>query len=446
MFKPVDLALCFPAFAFTILLLLLCKPLAALAFSRRIKWSMTFFSVSLFAFTEAFSATGDGKQPLVESLKKRYSMSARLTPWVDYNTTGLVTYLVRAACQEVYYRIRSGELDEREREVVDAYWKQHESLNDYVRPDMKANEGKNLVYIVVESLNSWVVPVAMPYLDSMLDSVGTVYSLNMMPQVKSGVSSDGQMIYNTGMYPASDVTTVVLYGRNAFPGLPKVLKGYKAFEVISESSGMWNHSVTTKSYGYDFLIDNNRLQSRQENRGDDEVVFETALSVMDTIRQPFMAFLTTISMHGPYKDPNVACPAWIGNIKDKPENYRDYLSMSNYTDRCIRDFVDGLKRKGLYDNTVIVIVSDHSSGVEGVGRDDRIVFIAINTGVSLEVTRPIGQVDVYPTVLDILNVDAAYRGMGFSVFNTTVLDSLQPEPYPTANLMHRGNYYPPLSK
>lgn len=464
MFKPIDLALFFPAIVFTVIYVLLRKKIVRSKISKGAKLVLTIVSIVLFVTSELSAATGYYRNPWKKSIARYYSINARLTPWVDYNTSGLVTYIIRGLSQDIYLQIRSGRLNDQEIKTVKSFWQIHEMLNKYVKPESANNKGKNLIYIVVESLNSWAVKdeinghMVMPFLNDVLDSTGTVYSLDMVTQIKSGVSSDGQLMYNTGLYPATDVTTVSSYAYNDFPSLPKSLPGYHSFEVISESAAMWNHSITNKSLGYDFMIDNTRKRAKDENRGQDEVLFETAIEIMDTVPQPFMAFITTISMHGPYKDQNVSRPQWINSVTDKDEQYLDYLTMSNYTDRCIHDFIDGLKEKGLYDNSIIVIASDHSSPVEGIDRDDRIVFVALNTGHTFEVAHPMGQVDIYPTLLDLLGVDADYRGMGLSLFNPkstaaitnkgTIsgqsypeLDSLLNQSYPVANLMHKGNHY-----
>lgn len=69
------------------------------------------------------------------------------------------------------------------------------------------NRDKNLILIVVESLNTHAVNAeingraVMPNLKELIDREGTISNLNIITQVKDGSSGDGQLIINTGLLP-----------------------------------------------------------------------------------------------------------------------------------------------------------------------------------------------------------------------------------------------------
>ena len=154
--------------------------------------------------------------------------------------------------------------------------------------------GKNLILIIVESLNSWVVNneyasrEITPVLNRLLKEDGTVYCLDMTSQVREGYSSDGQLIYNTGLLPAANCATAVRYGDNRFIGIADVLPDYHSFEVIVESGKYWNHRVTTHSYGYDSLYENLIDKYADVDIPYDRMLFLEAEILIESCRKPFL--------------------------------------------------------------------------------------------------------------------------------------------------------------
>ena len=127
-------------------------------------------------------------------------------------------------------------------------------------------------------------------------------------------------------------------------------------------------------------------------------------------------------MHFPYEDPGVPRQEWIEALTGIGTSERNYLQMTSYFDRELGRFLRGLKEKGLYDNSVIVIASDHDqlyrdvTDVASSQNVSPIVFMALNTGMTERIVRPAWQMDVYPTVLDLMGYDGdGYRGIGHSL-------------------------------
>ena len=103
-----------------------------------------------------------------------------------------------------------------------------------------------------------------------------------------------------------------------------------------------------------------------------------------------------------------------------------------YVDQCIWKFVTQLKEEGIYDNSVIVITGDHDAlpfneyeGREELkGEDCFVPFIILNSPLSSEHTdKVIGQVDIYPSLLDLMGcTDYSFTGLGESVFSDEISD------------------------
>lgn len=304
------------------------------------------------------------------------------------------------------------------------------TLADTVATELtRNNKDKNLIFIIVESLNSQAIGHLMngrsitPTLDSLLKTPGTIASTHMIPQIKSGGSSDGQLIYNTGLLPIESDMTVLQFDKNQYPSLAKLLKKKYSAEFIVESGGVWNHVATNAAFGYNRLYEKRDLESsglcREEN-GDDNEVFTFALNTIKNIPQPFYAEITTLSMHFPFADTGV--PEFRNGINDIDIEQRYYLSLK-YFDSELNRFLDGLKRQGQYDNSIIVIASDHDVNLKDNANGKKpICFMALNTGITKRITTRTWQSDVFPTVLDIMGVDTSggYRGLGHSLLSDSI--------------------------
>ncbi|MDE6778392.1 MAG: sulfatase-like hydrolase/transferase, partial [Alistipes sp.] len=360
MAKVVDLALILPAISASLIYFIwLRKPAAASSsrFSVKSKIIAVVVSILCFAGSELWHVYYYSKQPILLAIQDRYNIKIkRNCVYAEYNTTSLVTYIAKGLICELYLAFCTRELDDAEHAAVAEFWNRHRSVRCQL-PDSTAsvfarNRDKNLILIVVESLNAEAVDYEyggrrlMPVLSDLIDADGSISALEVVSQVRSGVSSDGQLMLNSGLYPSSDCTTVEVYGDNDFPSLAKILKEHFSFEAICESEVFWNHSVTNRSYGYDALVSNTNKSASEQDTGFDGALFDTSLAVVDSMPRPLFAFLTTISMHSPYNgDKNVRRPQWISDIPDIPDAMRDYLTVTNYFDAELGRFIDGLKQR-----------------------------------------------------------------------------------------------------
>ncbi len=244
------------------------------------------------------------------------------------------------------------------------------------------NRGKNLVFIVVESLNSSALGhsadgVRMtPVLDSIIASDDVICFDNMRSQAMLGESSDGQLIYNTGMYPLVDQITLSVERCGPYPSLCRELSDYYSLECIGEDKDVWFHEESSRAYGYHKLIDNLRVHGELS---EDEAILAASLREIRNIKRPFFAFITTIAMHMPFDEDDVIPRDWT--LSDRAYGY---VSKTSVFDQALGRFIAGIKDAGLYDDTVIVIASDHQvplgSVMDDAIDDGRIMLIIINSG------------------------------------------------------------------
>ena len=347
-------------------------------------------------------------------------------------------------------------LSDAEKRRLDELWHQRSQptpicieKNDSI---FNLNREKNLIFIVVESLNSKIFSlpdshIIAPNLNALIKDTTTLSYLNVMPQTRHGRSSDGQFIYNTGMLPLRDEALITRYADANYPSLAKIINRHSAIEVIGEDRSLWNHSITSLSYGYTDLIDNvtppNTPISQQ-----DSLIFSRAAGEISKIVSPFFIFITTIGMHEPYNQDT----GMVLSLSAKYDQ-RDlhYLESVHAFDKSLGQFIEFLKKSGVYHNSVIVIAADHEESppqLSSLFSEKKIPVIILNSGFSAphaDIT-PQYQVNVFPSILDIMGVSTkgGYRGVGRSMLrnDSSISSEEMEEIWDISELSIRGKYFP----
>ncbi len=85
----------------------------------------------------------------------------------------------------------------------------------------------------------------------------------------------------------------------------------------------------------------------------DGYVFEKALADLKTEKSPFLKTIYTISSHPPFDVP-------FSKIKGNGIQ-EQYLNSVAYTDSCLGRFIDGLRKSPLWENTLLIVTSDHGT-------------------------------------------------------------------------------------
>jgi arylsulfatase A-like enzyme len=101
-----------------------------------------------------------------------------------------------------------------------------------------------------------------------------------------------------------------------------------------------------------------------------EVVTDTGLAWIDGLERPkdapFFLFLHYMDPHDPYRDPDHPGKGYarVQMANPDPDKYkeaflRSYSYEIEYMDQHVGRLIDGLRQRGLYDDTLIVFTSDH---------------------------------------------------------------------------------------
>ncbi|HEX7814197.1 LTA synthase family protein [Dyella sp.] len=147
----------------------------------------------------------------------------------------------------------------------------------------------------------------------------------------------------------------------------------------------------------------------------DEDLYTLALRQMDQIHQngkPFFLHIMTTSNHRPFTFP-------AGRVKERNGTREGAVA---YTDWSIADFINRARSKPYFDDTVFVITADHcasSAGRSSVPINRYHIPLLIYAPKYIQpqhVKALMGQVDIAPTVLGLLNFSYRSRFFGADIF------------------------------
>ncbi|SHM39168.1 LTA synthase family protein [Rhodanobacter sp. OK091] len=147
----------------------------------------------------------------------------------------------------------------------------------------------------------------------------------------------------------------------------------------------------------------------------DEDLYTLALKQMDDAQaagKPFFLHIMTTSNHRPYTFP-------AGRVSQANQTRAGAVA---YTDWSISDFIKRAREKSYFDDTVFVITADHCASSAGktsvpINRYHVPLWIYAPKHIQPQrVERLMGQVDIAPTVLGLLNFSYRSRFFGYDLF------------------------------
>ena len=231
-------------------------------------------------------------------------------------------------------------------------------------------KGMNVVYISMESFQSFMINYKMPngqevtpFLNSLAHDKNTFYFDNFYHQTGQGKTSDAEFLMENSLYPMAQGAVFVNKAQNTYQAMPSILKGqgYSSAVLHGNYKTFWNRNVIYKAFGYDQFFDAEYYSMSDENTKNygmkDKPFFKESMPMLESLKQPFYTKFISLSNHFPFEmDPeDTNFPA--GDYGDTVVN--QYFQSSNYMDQAFEQFFNDLKANGMYDNTVIVMYGDH---------------------------------------------------------------------------------------
>ena len=220
-------------------------------------------------------------------------------------------------------------------------------------------EGKNLIVILMESVDNWLITE---------DNTPNLYylkehSLNFTnrysPSFGNGETLNSDFALNTSLYSIDNAKAIYNYAANAFSySLANVFQnqGYQTTSIHMNHGWFYNRENLYRSFGYQnsyFAFDMDIDQSYNYEL-DTSMLKNKEISQYFTNNSQFLTYFVTYSAHLPYADNNTFC-----NAKKITDATKCIHYLVNNTDQAMGLLLQKLKDEGLYDKTVIALVTDH---------------------------------------------------------------------------------------
>lgn len=309
--------------------------------------------------------------------------------------------------------------------------------NNRIRPE-------NLVIILCESLESWPIGVSIegkeitPNLNRLINDSTTFYAPNVLTQVGSGRSIEGQLLVMTGLLPMRNQVYAYQAVDNYYCSIPKAMKeaGGESIIITPDKPYVWNQIGVKEAFGFDDMLSHenfkiNETVGRQLSDGSlmKQIVEKLKTENLWEEDSKKMILVITHSGHHPFKIPKKL--STISFDEDLPNIIKDYLETAHYTDQSIRILIDYLKSREDWNKTMVVITGDHEGlsserktalgnpiSKQFVDPNQHTPLIILNSPIPGKYDKPLGQVDIYTTILDLMHWDSyRWKGMGVSVFD-----------------------------
>ncbi|WP_203643250.1 LTA synthase family protein [Levilactobacillus andaensis] len=296
-------------------------------------------------------------------------------------------------------------------------------------------KGKNVFIIHLESFQQFLIDYKVdgkevtPTLNKFYHSKNTLAYKNFYNQVAQGKTSDAEMMLENSLFGLPQGSAMTTYGtQNTFQAAPAILSqdaGYTTAAFHGDVPSFWNRDNTYKSWGYQYFFSSSYYTEKSGYSIGyglkDKIFFKQSAKYIEQLPQPFYAKLITLTNHYPYEldKKNTDFPA----TKTGDKTVDPYVQTAHYLDQAFAEFINYLKKAGLYKNSVIVAYGDHYGisnnhrpaiaqllGKSKVTNYDlaqfqKVPFMIHATGLKGGIQSTYGgEIDVLPTLLDLLGV------------------------------------------
>lgn len=311
-----------------------------------------------------------------------------------------------------------------------------------------AAKKKNIIKIHLESFQTFLINKKVngkevtPFLNKLSSgNQDFTYFPNFFHQTGQGKTSDSEFTMDNSLYGLPQGSAYSLKGDNTYQSLPAILdqkQGYTSNVMHGDYKTFWNRDQVYKHFGIDNFYDATYYDMSDDNIVNlglkDKPFFKASADYQSKMKKPFYSHLITLTNHYPFtldeEDASIDKP----NTGDSTVD--GYIQTAHYLDQALEEYITDLKKKGLYDNSVIMIYGDHYGISENHNNamekllGEKITpakFTDLNrTGFWLKVPGKsgginkeyAGQIDVMPTLLHLVGIDSKnYLMFGSDMFS-----------------------------
>ncbi len=190
------------------------------------------------------------------------------------------------------------------------------------------------------------------------------------------------------------------------------------------TGGIVSAFVMGAQFGVDQGFDsfNDRFENLQKTDKPERIGTRTSGFAIEWLEEhkdeKFFLFLHYFDPHYDYKPPEPFASEFAPDL---------YAGEIAYTDYCIGQVIDKLKELGLYDSTLIIITSDHGEMLGEHGESTHsfyiyqgavrvpLIFKLPGRDKSKVITKPVGLIDIVPTICGLLGIDKPDSAQGTDI-------------------------------
>lgn len=395
-----------------------------------------FFSYLAIAFVTGYLTYPEGLAQKVLKIKHRPIFAIQKVTPIGYHLF------------DSYEFMRSSQaisMSDHDRKEVHQWFAGNKEINKRQATDEQLHkgifQGKNVIFVHFESLESSVISRRIhgqeitPQLNRLL--AHSFYFPKIKEQVGEGNSADAEFMVFNSLYPLPRGIISLRYPSNSYFAFPKELagKGYETAAFLGMEKGFMNMSIVLPNYGFQKIFSLPFFQS-EEKIGlgiPDQDMFDQSIPYIKNLKSPFFAYMITLTNHVPYKlPPHMQRLSLIPGMKH--DGVARYMQSVHYADQALGSFIEGLKKEGLLDQTVLVIYGDHQgvnkyyeedvekSGLSWLKNDKNLPLLIYHPSLQGKTLHQVGgQIDILPTVHHLLGLPedprAAYRA-GRNLFSS----------------------------
>jgi len=284
---------------------------------------------------------------------------------------------------------------------------------------------KNVVVLILESFAKEYTKLGKtisytPFLDSLMD-----YSLVFTNAYANGAKSIEGVPAILSSLPSMMENPVINspYAGNSQSTFANLLKpeGYTSAFFHGGINGTMNFDAYARLAGYQNYFGRNEYNNDNDFDGVwgiwDEEFLQYTITKMNELKPPFHSSIFTLSSHHPYYIPKKHKGKFAKGHLENSESIR-------YADYSLKQFFNSAKKTDWYNNTLFILVADHSSISEHpfysnlVGQKSiPILFFQADNSLKGVNNSSFSQIDILPSALNLMGYNKPFFAYGQSYLN-----------------------------
>ncbi|WP_408956481.1 LTA synthase family protein [Natroniella sp. ANB-PHB2] len=299
-------------------------------------------------------------------------------------------------------------------------------------------EVNNIVVIQVESLDENLINYehngreVTPFLNQLKEE--SLYAKNFYTKHVNG-SFDADFSFLTSFYPINSNFVFKGNDMTEFDSLARVFsdKGYQTLAFHGNDKTFFHRHQAYPELGFD------KFYSREDFSSADKVMeleeefylgindydfFKQSLDYLEDADSPFFAYMITVTSHTPF---NFYPPDQkIDEYSDiESQLVYDFFQSISFVDKSLQFFFEQLEERGLKEDTLVVIYSDHDAAIDtpeysssanfeidrNIKKPEHIPLLIKHPELEAGTIEQTGTItDLAPTLLDLMGIDKKPEG------------------------------------